>query len=148
MLQVAGFKLQVTSFSLPSGERDRVRGKMQRKNIERCRDLRKNQTDAEKKLWSVMRDRQLSGVKFRRQAPVGRYILDFYCPQCKIGIEADGGQHYENAGRKRDELRTQELNKLGVEILRFSDHDILTNIDAVFEVIQEAIEMKKGSSSV
>ena len=131
-----------------SGERDRVRGKMQRKNIERCRDLRKNQTDAEKKLWAVMRARQIGEVKFRRQVPVGKYILDFYCPQCKIGIEADGGQHYENAGRKRDKLRTEELSKLGVEILRFSDHDILTNIEGVFEVIQKAIEMKKCSSSV
>ena len=63
-------------------------------------------------------------------------------------IEADGGQHYEDAGRKRDKLRTQELNNLGVEILRFSDHDILTNIEGVFEVIQKAIEVKKGSSSV
>ena len=95
-----------------------------------------------------MRDRQLSGVKFRRQALVGRYILDFYCPQYKIGIEADGGQHYEHEHKKRDELRTKELNKLGVEIMRFSDHEILTNIDAVFEVIQRTIEIKKGSSSV
>ena len=117
---------------------------MQRKNIERCRDLRKNQTDAEKKLWSVIRDRQLGGVKFRRQVTVGRYILDFYCPQYKIGIEADGGQHYESDGRKRDEARTKELNELGVEIIRFNDRDILTNIEAVFEVIQQTIEVKKS----
>jgi len=116
---------------------------MQNTNIQRCRNLRKNQTDAEKKLWSIVRNRQLCGVKFRRQFPVGRYIVDFYCPEYSIGIEADGGQHYEEKGRKRDQLRTQELNKLGVEIIRFSDHDILTNIDAVFEVIQKAIEMRK-----
>lgn len=119
---------------------------MQSKNIQRCRNLRKNQTDAEKKLWSVVRNRQLSGVKFRRQFSVGRYILDFYCPEYRIGIEADGGQHYENGGRTRDELRTNELNNLGVEIIRFSDHDILKNIDAVFEVIQKAIEMRKVNS--
>ena len=95
-----------------------------------------------------MRNHQISGVKFRRQVSVGNYILDFYCPQYKIGIEADGGQHYENAGRKRDELRTKELNKLGVEIMRFNDHDILTNIEAVFEVIQKAIEVKKRGSFI
>jgi adenine-specific DNA-methyltransferase len=72
--------------------------------------------------------------------------LDFYCPEYRIGIEADGGQHYENGGRTRDELRTNELHKLGVEIIRFSDHDILTNIDAVFEVIQKSIEMRKVNS--
>jgi very-short-patch-repair endonuclease len=72
--------------------------------------------------------------------------LDFYCPEYRIGIEADGGQHYENGGRTRDELRTNELNNLGVEIIRFSDHDILKNIDAVFEVIQKAIEMRKVNS--
>jgi len=119
---------------------------MQNTNIQRCRNLRKNQTDAEKKLWSVIRNRQISGVKFRRQFPVGRYIVDFYCPQYRIGIEADGGHHYVEKGRKRDEGRTQVLNELGVELIRFSDHDILTNIDAVFEVIQKNIEMRKINS--
>jgi very-short-patch-repair endonuclease len=119
---------------------------MQNTNIQRCRNLRKNQTDAEKKLWSVIRNRQISGVKFRRQFPVGRYIVDFYCPQYRIGIEADGGHHYAERGRKRDEVRTQVLNELDVELIRFSDHDILTNIDAVFEVIQKNIEMRKIDS--
>ncbi len=119
---------------------------MKRTNIEKCRTLRKNQTDAEKKLWTILRNRQLDGVKFRRQFSIGKYIVDFYCPEYMIGIEADGGQHYEVKGKQRDNLRTKELNKLGVEIIRFSDRDILTNIEGVFEVIWTAIEKKKKNS--
>ncbi|MEW6418931.1 MAG: DUF559 domain-containing protein [Nitrospirota bacterium] len=62
---------------------------MKRNNVDKCRKLRKNQTDAEKKLWALLRNRQVSGVKFRRQFSVGRYILDFYCPEYRVGIEAD-----------------------------------------------------------
>ena len=119
---------------------------MKRNNIGSCRTLRKNQTDAEKKLWTMLRNRQLSGVKFRRQFSVGRYILDFYCPEYRFGIEADGGQHYESKGRERDELRTKELNRLGVEIMRFSDREILINIEGVYEAIQKTIEKRKDNT--
>lgn len=118
---------------------------MKRNNVDKCRKLRENQTDAEKKLWTLLRNRQLSGVKSRRQFSVGRYILDFYCPKYRIGIEADGGQHYEHKGRQRDEVRTRELNKLDIEILRFSDREILTNIEGVYEIIKGTIEKKKGN---
>ena len=129
---------------------------MKRNNVDKCRKLRKNQTDAEKKLWTLLRNRQLNGVKFRRQFSVGRYILDFYSPLIPSfspegrrwgwgGIEADGGQHYEDKGRQQDELRTRELNKLGVEILRFSDREILTNIEGVYEIIKSIIDEKKGN---
>jgi very-short-patch-repair endonuclease len=119
---------------------------MKRPNLERCRDLRKNQTDAERKLWSKLRNRQLVGVKFRRQFAVGRYILDFYSPENKLGIEADGSQHYEDEGRRRDELRKKELSKFGIQILRFSDKEILNNLEGVRKVIQEAVELKKNPS--
>ena len=119
---------------------------MKRKNVKRCRNLRKNQTHAERKLWSILRNRQLFGVKFRRQFSIGRYILDFYSPEYRLGIEADGGQHYEDKGRKRDELRTRELSKLGVQILRFSDVDILNNMEGVYRIIQEDIEKKSSPS--
>ena len=115
-------------------------------NIERSKKLRKNQTDAEKKLWAILRDRRLSGVKFRRQCSIGRYILDFYSPEYKLGIEADGGQHYEDKVKKRDELRTRELSKLRVKILRFSDLEVLNNIEGVYEVIQGTLENKKKQS--
>jgi very-short-patch-repair endonuclease len=79
---------------------------MKRKNIDKCRIFRKNQTNAERKLWLVLRNRQLSGAKFRRQFPIGKYILDFYSPEYKLGIEADGGQHYEEKGRLKDKQRS------------------------------------------
>jgi len=68
-----------------------VRGEMKRDNINRCRELRRNLTDAEKKLWRLLRNRPLVGVKFRRQFSIGSYIIDFYSPEYKLGIEADGG---------------------------------------------------------
>jgi very-short-patch-repair endonuclease len=115
---------------------------MKRENIEKCRGLRRDQTEAEKKLWSVLRNRELAGGKFRRQFSIGSYILDFYSPENKLCIEADGGQHYEDNGRERDEIRTKELAKLGIELLRFNDYEILTNIDGVCEVIQKTLRKK------
>lgn len=112
---------------------------MERINIKFCRKLRKNQTDAENKLWKILRNRQILGVKFRRQYSAGKYIIDFYSPEYKIGIEADGGQHYESKGRQKDAIRTNELNKLGIKIIRFSDTDILKNIEGVYEVIYRTL---------
>ena len=68
--------------------------KIKRKNIEKCRRLRRDQREAEKKLWSILRNRRVEGVKFRRQFSVGNYMLDFYAPQYALGIEAGGGQRY------------------------------------------------------
>jgi very-short-patch-repair endonuclease len=131
--------------SLLFGERVRVRGKMKRKNIDKCRIPRKKQTDAERKLWSVLRNRQLSGAKFRRQFPIGKYILDFYSPEYKLGIEADGGQHYEAKGKLRDQQRSKELSQLGVKVIRFNDRDILKNTEGVYRIILENIEKKRLS---
>lgn len=103
------------------------------------RHLRKNQTNTEKKLWSLLRNRQLCNVKFRRQHPIGRYIVDFYAPEHHLAIEADGGQHYSNHGIERDRGRTQELLKAGIKILRFSDCDILNNTEGVYKVIADAL---------
>jgi len=86
-----------------------------------------------------LRNRQLVGVKFRRQFPIGNYILDFYSPKYGLGIEADGGQHYEDGIRQNDEARTEELSRLGIKILRFNDREILNNIEGVWEIIQKII---------
>jgi len=118
---------------------------MKRKDVDKSRKLRRNQTDAEKKLWALLRNRQLEGVKFRRQFPLEGYVLDFYSPEYRLGVEADGGGHYENKGRQRDESRTKKLNELGVEIVRFSDRDILTNIEGIYERIKKVIEEKKNN---
>ena len=84
----------------------------------------------------------MAGGKFRKQFSVGNYILDFYSPEFKLGVEADGGQHHEDKGKEKDEVRARELSKLGVEILRFNDNEILANIDGVCEVIQKALSGK------
>ncbi len=89
-------------------------------------------------------NRQLANVKFRRQFAIDRYILDFYSPEHKLGIEADGGQHYSSEGKAKDELRTGRLAKYGVQILRFSDLDILNNIEGVYGAILKAVEERKG----
>jgi len=112
---------------------------MKRGNIQKSRALRRSQTNAEKKLWDLLRNRQFLDVKFRRQFSVSQYIIDFYSPQCGLGIEADGGQHYDEDGKQKDEIRTEELSKFGIKILRFSDYEILNNIEGVVEVIQKEI---------
>jgi very-short-patch-repair endonuclease len=118
---------------------------MKQKNIDKCRKLRRNQTDAEKKLWKTLRNRQLAEVKFRRQFSIGGYILDFYCPEYRLGIEADGRQHYQDEVRQQDETRTRELSRLVVEIIRFNDREILSNIEGVYEIIKKTIEKKRDN---
>ena len=80
---------------------------------ENALNLRKNQTESETLLWSKLRSRQLSGFKFRRQHPIGHYILDFYCTNAHLAIEIDGGQHSENKNCLKDEFRTENLKGKG-----------------------------------
>src|SRR3972149_10697414 len=120
---------------------------MKRKNITLSRNLRKNQTDAEKKLWFLLRDRGFNGIKFRRQFSIGNYILDFYSSYYKLAIEADGGQHYTQEGIEKDEIRSRELQKMGIRILRLSDSDIFKNTDEVCELIEQTIEQIKETPS-
>jgi very-short-patch-repair endonuclease len=127
------------------GERVRVRGrrdKIKRKNIDKCRKLRRDQAETEKKLWSILRNRQLAGIKVRRQFSIGDYILDFYAPEYNLCIEADGGQHHESKGKQRDEIRERELSKSGVKILRFNDHDVLNNTEGVYDLILKTLKRK------
>jgi very-short-patch-repair endonuclease len=102
---------------------------------EYSKKLRRNMTDAEKLLWSKLRGRQLKGFQFNRQKPIGNYIVDFYCRKAKLVIEVDGGQHYQHDGREKDKVRDAYMSQLGLRVLRFSDRDVLVNIDGVFEVI-------------
>jgi very-short-patch-repair endonuclease len=92
--------------------------------------MRRDMTDAERKLWFLLRDRRLDGVKFRRQAPIGPYIADFVCLRRKLIVEADGGQHYES---NRDTVRDQWLTREGYTVARYSNLDILKNPDGVLE---------------
>ena len=106
--------------------------------IETARNLRKNQTDAEKKLWLFLRNRQLTGLKFRRQFPIKNCVVDFCCFEEKLVIEVDGGQH--SVATHQDQERTSVIEKEGYRILRFWNHDVLQNIESVLISIKKAIK--------
>ncbi len=99
--------------------------------------LRKNMTDAEQRLWSYIRCRQLKSRLFYRQRIIGSYIVDFYCPAANLIIEIDGGQHYSMAGIRKDEKRDAYFKDLNLMVLRFSDHEVFINIKGVVEKIEE-----------
>jgi len=108
---------------------------------DKARQLRRDQTDAEGKLWYLLRNRNLASRKFKRQVPIGRFIADFACLELKLIIEADGGQHADQ--QDYDEARTAWLESEGWRVLRFWNRDILTNIDGVAEAILEAIRLSE-----
>lgn len=94
-------------------------------------------TDAERKLWNHLRNRQLGGLKFRRQHPIGKYVVDFICFEKDIVIEVDGSQHLEN--RIYDAERTECLEKQGFKVIRIWNNDVLNEIEAVLEELYEEI---------
>ena len=100
---------------------------------ERRRELRRNQTDAERALWERLRNKRFYGLKFFRQYGFGPYILDFYCPVLKCAVELDGGQHAEEDVKMYDIQRTDFLGSHGVEVVRFWNDEVLSNIDGVLE---------------
>jgi len=106
-------------------------------NVGAGRRLRRNQTDAERALWFRLRDRRLSGWKFRRQAPFDRFIVDFICAEARLIIELDGGQHAMRS--EQDANRTAVLDSMGYLVLRFWNNDVLSNIDGVLEVISNTM---------
>ncbi|MDP3770258.1 MAG: endonuclease domain-containing protein [bacterium] len=101
-----------------------------------ARDLRKNSTDAEKHLWYNLRANRM-GYKFKRQVPIGSFIVDFVCIEKRLIIELDGGQHQSN--QAYDAHRTTELNKRGFQVLRFWNNDVLQQSEAVTEMIFKAL---------
>ncbi len=101
-------------------------------------------TDAEKALWKVLRCRQVSGLKFRRQHPVGDYILDFVCLENKLVVEVDGGQHGKRTNY--DEIRTENLRTAGFRVLRFWNTEVLHEIEAVRERIWRAVQERQPHS--
>jgi very-short-patch-repair endonuclease len=101
-----------------------------------ARRLRQSATDAEMRLWSRLRGKQLEGFRFRRQHPMGRYIVDFFCPEAKLVVEADGGQHADN---EADSIRADWLLAQGYRVLRFWNNDVLANTEGVLLTILEAL---------
>ena len=102
--------------------------------ISRARGLRRRSTDAERLLWSRLRNRRLMGLKFRRQFPMGMYIVDFACQERKLVVEIDGGHHQER--RASDMVRTSWLNSRGFRVVRYWNNEVLEDVDSVMESIR------------
>jgi very-short-patch-repair endonuclease len=111
------------------------------KNLKQpARVLRGNMTEAERKLWSRIRGKQMHGLQFYRQKVIGNYIVDFFCHKAKIVIEVDGGQHFENPGLENDSKRDAYLQSLGLTVIRINNLDVLTNMDGVIQMIWEELK--------
>ena len=105
-----------------------------------AKENRKNPTEAERIMWSVLRDNRFEGNKFRRQHPMGNYILDFYCHQLKIVIEVDGGYHEEINQKKYDESKDSYLRGFGIEVIRITNDRVLKDLDGVIRELREFIK--------
>ncbi len=109
-------------------------------STEHARALRKNMTDAEQRLWQQLNRRQISNLRFRRQEPIGHFIVDFVCFECTLIIELDGGQHADQTAY--DAQRTRWLESQGFCVLRFWNNEVLQNTAGVVEVIRDALERR------
>ena len=103
----------------------------------KARHLRIHPTEAEKRLWTVLRRQQFEGHRFRRQAPIGRHIIDFVCLRRRLVVEIDGGQHAYRV--QADAARTAWLESQGFRVLRFWNNDVLGNTNGVVEAIRQAL---------
>ena len=102
--------------------------------------MRTNPTDAELHLWNRLRRKQILGVQFYRQKPIGNYIADFYAPAVKLVVELDGAQHLELGQAKYDAQRTRYLEQQGLKVLRFDDRQALLQTESVLEAIFQAVK--------
>jgi very-short-patch-repair endonuclease len=107
-----------------------------------ARELRKNQTDAEELLWSRIRRKQILGVTFNRQKPLGRYIVDFYSFAAKLVIELDGSQHFEPDALAYDAERTTFLESLELKVIRFDNLQVFNELESVLAVVYDAVRMR------
>ena len=107
-------------------------------NHEFARNLRRNMTDAERVLWSRIRNGQIYGARFRRQCPIGRFIVDFVWLAGKVVVELDGGQHADK--QEADQSRTAWLAAEGFEVMRFWNHEVLQDLDSVVQVVGNRIK--------
>jgi len=110
---------------------------------DRAIGLRKNATKPEQLLWSILRGRQLDGLKFRRQHPIEPYVVDFYCAEAKLVVELDGQSH--NGREQFDERRSKFLSQLGLSILRVTNDDVITNLDGVAEAIVRVARLVRST---
>ena len=107
-----------------------------------ARELRKNQTEAEELLWSRIRRKQILGVQFKRQRPIGRYIVDFYGVEAKLVIELDGSQHFGPKAIAYDLERTKFLETQGLKVIRFDNLQVFNELESVLTVIYEEVKTR------
>jgi very-short-patch-repair endonuclease len=107
---------------------------------ERARALRKSMSDAERKLWRGLRARRIDGARFRRQHPIGRYIVDFVCLEQRLVVEVDGGQHTEDEHIAADARRDRWLESEGYRVMRVSTTDVYGNLDGVLDTIWATLQ--------
>ena len=110
------------------------------KIFEFARKNRENPTETEAKLWEALKRNSLAKNKFRRQHPLGKYIIDFYCHAKRLAVEVDGAYHLTTERKSYDENRTAELNRLGIREIRFTNDDVLNNFSEVLDRIRDALE--------
>src|SRR5262249_21191266 len=110
------------------------------------RQLRSHMTNAERRLWSRLRGKQLLGIQFYRQKPLGNFIVDFYAPQARLVIEVDGGQHFEPDSMAADAERTALLTAMNLRVLRFTNAEVLAATDTVVEHILEVMRVLMNAS--
>jgi very-short-patch-repair endonuclease len=106
----------------------------------RARELRKRMTGAERKLWFALRDRRFARFKFRRQAPIGRFVADFICFERRLVIEVDGGQHADSMSDLR---RDRWFAANGYRVLRFWNNEVLKNLDGVMTLLADTLGVKE-----
>ena len=113
------------------------------------KDLRNNSTSAESTLWNMLKNKQVMGMKFRRQHSVGPYILDFYCPQIRLCIELDGHNHFTSIGDTQDDARSEYLLKHhSIQVLRFENCEIFNRTEGVVEIIRNTIQELLNSAPI
>ena len=110
-----------------------------------ARFLRKNMSPTEKMLWRELRNKHLAGYKFRRQHPVGQFIVDFYCVEARLIIEIDGSIHDKAEVYERDSNRTAELERLGLKVIRFTNEEVINDIESVLHTIDLALKHSTSS---
>src|SRR5437667_9894849 len=108
----------------------------------RARSLRANLTDAEERLWARLRRKQILGVQFYRQKPIGNYIVDFFAPAVRLVVEVDGSHHFTPTEAEHDRQRSEFLGQHGLRVLRFDDKQVLLELDSVAEEIFRAVNYK------
>ena len=112
-----------------------------KENLYKAKELRRNMTPQERKLWKILRNHQFYGLEIRRQYPIDKYVVDFICRSKKIIIEIDGGQHNTEESIEYDKKRSADLGNLGYKVIRFWNNDIDKNLDGVYKILQQEFDI-------